>query len=74
MTKAELMALIAERDALDTKIEAGMAELGLDKAALRKLVSATKKAEAAQKTLRAMMGLDLGDSTAPAPEPENDPA
>lgn len=62
MTKAELIALIGERDALDTKIEAGMAELGLDKKGLREMVKAVEKAAAAQKTLNALMGIEIAST------------
>lgn len=57
-TKAELMALLDQRDALDVQIEKATADLKLDAKGVREIRRAAAKLAAAQKTLGELMGID----------------
>jgi hypothetical protein len=57
-TKAELMALVEQRDALDAQIDGAMTELKLDAKGVKALKKAAEKAVTAQRTLDALMGVD----------------
>jgi hypothetical protein len=63
MTKAELMALIDQRDELDAKIDAGMTELGLDAKGVKAIRKAAAAKAAAEKTLAELMGIDPETAT-----------